>query len=70
MDGVVSVFVGVLIAVTVQEPLPTVLALTIGKLFAGAFSMGSAEFLSTKSGVDFSKGERKREEWECNNFLV
>lgn len=44
------------------------LSLTLAKLFAGAFSMGAGELVSSKAEVDYAKGERAREAWECNNF--
>jgi VIT1/CCC1 family predicted Fe2+/Mn2+ transporter len=69
MDGLVSVFVGALIAVITGQMLSTVLALTLGKLFAGAFSMGAGEFMSTKAEVDYAQSERQREMWECDNFI-
>ncbi len=69
MDGLVSVFVGALIAVITGNTIAVVLALTLGKLFAGAFSMGAGEFMSSKAEVDYATGERKREEWECENFI-
>lgn len=68
MDGVVSVFVGALIAVVVGEPLLVILSLTLAKLFSGAFSMGSAQLISSLAEVDYAKGERARETWECENF--
>lgn len=58
----------VLIAVVTNQPLQTVLALTLGKLFAGALSMGAGGLLSTKAEVDYALGERKREKWELENF--
>jgi VIT1/CCC1 family predicted Fe2+/Mn2+ transporter len=30
--------------------------------------MGAGGFMSTKAEVDYARGERKREEWECENF--
>jgi VIT1/CCC1 family predicted Fe2+/Mn2+ transporter len=69
MDGLVSVFVGALIAVITGQPLTTILALTLGKLFAGAFSMGAGEYMSSKAEVDYATGERRREQWECENFI-
>eukprot|EP00008_Paramoeba_atlantica_P009001 CAMPEP_0201476956 /NCGR_PEP_ID=MMETSP0151_2-20130828/2084_1 /ASSEMBLY_ACC=CAM_ASM_000257 /TAXON_ID=200890 /ORGANISM="Paramoeba atlantica, Strain 621/1 / CCAP 1560/9" /LENGTH=275 /DNA_ID=CAMNT_0047857523 /DNA_START=795 /DNA_END=1622 /DNA_ORIENTATION=+ len=69
LDGIVSIFVGVLVAVLAGEnTLAAVLGVTFSKLFAGAFSMGVGEMLSTKAEVDYAKGERAREEWELANF--
>merc|ERR1711991_9129 len=68
MDGLVSVFLAVLIPVVTLEALPVVLSMALAKLFAGAFSMGIGELLSTKAEVDYARGERARETWECENF--
>ena len=69
LDGVVSIFVGVLVSVVAgQRAVAVVLALSISKLFAGAFSMGVGDMLSTKAEVDYAKGERRREAWELENF--
>ena len=59
MDGLVSVFLAVLIGVVTQvgdgggrsDTLLIVLSLALAKLFAGAFSMGVGELLSTKAEV-------------------
>ena len=45
-----------------------ILSVTLAKVFAGAFSMGVGEFMSTKSEADYASGERGREEWELLNF--
>ena len=69
VDGVVSIFVGVLVSVVAgQHAIAVVMALSLSKLFAGAFSMGVGDALSTKAEVDYAKGERKRERWELQNF--
>ena len=69
LDGVVSIFVGVLVSVVAgQHAVAIVLALSISKLFAGAFSMGVGDMLSTKAEVDYARGERRREAWELENF--
>jgi hypothetical protein len=60
--------VGTLIAVVTNEPLTVILSLSLAKLFAGAFSMGAGALLSSWAEVDYAKGERKREQWECENF--
>eukprot|EP01119_Soliformovum_irregulare_P010953 TRINITY_DN2704_c0_g1_i1.p1 TRINITY_DN2704_c0_g1~~TRINITY_DN2704_c0_g1_i1.p1 ORF type:complete len:199 (+),score=23.96 TRINITY_DN2704_c0_g1_i1:271-867(+) len=45
-----------------------VLILGIAKLLAGAISMGVGDFLATDAQVDLVKRERKREEWEFDNY--
>jgi len=69
LDGIVSVFVTVASVSGASIPLGVILILGLAKLFAGSISMGVGDWLSTRAEVDFAKGERKREKWECDNFL-
>eukprot|EP01137_Pigoraptor_chileana_P000281 Opistho-2@36202 len=45
-----------------------ILAIGVAKLFAGGFSMGVGDWLSTRADIDFIKAERKRELWELTNY--
>ena len=45
------------------------LILGLAKLFAGGISMGIGDWLATDAEVDLAKRERRREEWECENYL-
>lgn len=46
-----------------------VLIMGIANLFADGISMGMGDFLSSRAEMQFEKAERKREEWECDNYL-
>lgn len=41
----------------------------IAKLVSGALAMGIGDYMSTKARVELTKMERKRELWECENYL-
>ena len=41
----------------------------LANLVADGISMGFSDYASTKSELEYIKGERKREEWEVDNFL-
>jgi len=69
LDGIVSVFVAVSAVSGSNVNIVFVLILGIAKLLAGAISMGVGDWLSTDASVDVAKKERKREEWEVNNFM-
>jgi len=71
LDGIVSVFVAVA-AVSGSNSasgVGLVLILGLAKLIAGGISMGVGDWLSTDAEVDIAKSERKREEWEVDNYL-
>jgi len=78
LDGIVSVFVAVAAvngthgsgsSQSASKAVLLVLALGIAKLLAGAISMGLGDWLSTAAEVDMAKLERRREEWETDNFI-
>jgi VIT1/CCC1 family predicted Fe2+/Mn2+ transporter len=54
---------------TGNVPMFYVLIIGIAKLISGAISMGIGDYLSSKAEVDLIQLERKREMWECENFL-
>lgn len=68
-DGIVSVFVTVAAVSGSNFGIGLVLVLGLAKLFAGALSMGVGDWLATDAEVDMAARERKREEWECENYL-
>jgi len=69
LDGIVSVFVAVAAVAGANIGVTVILALGAAKLLAGAISMGVGDWLSTDASVDVAKRERKREEWEVDNFM-
>jgi len=69
LDGIVSVFVTVAAVSGSNIGIGLVLVLGLAKLFAGAISMGIGDWLSTEAEVDMAKIERKREEWEVDNYV-
>jgi hypothetical protein len=47
----------------------TILILGAANLVADGLSMGVGDFLSSKAENDFKILERRRELWECENYL-
>ena len=45
-----------------------VIILGLANLFADGFSMAVGNYLSSKSDIEFAQKERKREEWEVENY--
>eukprot|EP01136_Pigoraptor_vietnamica_P044191 Opistho-1_new@20612 len=68
LDGLVSIFVSVVSVVGTNASIHVILAIGVAKLFAGGFSMGVGDWLSTRADIDFIKSERKRELWELTNY--
>jgi len=69
LDGIVSVFVSVAAVAGGSSPSSIVLILGLAKLLAGAISMGVGDWMATAADVDHAKVERKREIWECDNYM-
>jgi len=69
LDGIISVFVTIAAGSGSDIGIGLALALGLAKLFAGGISMGVGDWLATDAEVDMAKRERKREEWECENFI-
>jgi len=69
LDGIVSVFVTVAATSGTSQTAVLVLILGIAKLIAGAISMGVGDWLSTGAEVTMAKRERRREEWETDNYI-
>ncbi len=47
----------------------TILILGVANLIADAISIGLGDYISSKAEDDVIVGERKREEWEIENYL-
>jgi len=69
LDGLVSVFVSVAAVAGGQAGITIVIVLGLAKLFAGAISMGVGDWMATAADVDQAVAERKRETWECDNYI-
>jgi len=70
MDGLVSVFVSVAaVAGGGSAGVSVLIVLGLAKLLAGAISMGVGDWLATKAEVEHAVIERKRENWECENYI-
>ncbi len=68
MDGILTSFAVVAGAAGGKLPTPVVLVLGFSNIFADALSMGVGEFLSSKAENEWILSERKREEWEFENY--
>eukprot|EP01080_Neovahlkampfia_damariscottae_P001947 gene1947-1455_t len=69
MDGVSSIFVTVATVFSGNAGMTVVLIIGFAKLMSGAISMGIGDFMASKAELDLIAIERKRELWECENFL-
>lgn len=69
LDGITTVFVSVATIYSSDVSILTVLIIGIAKLLSGSISMGVGDFMSSKAELDLIRQERKRELWECENFL-
>jgi len=69
LDGIVSVFVSVAAVAGGHSPYSIVLILGLAKLLSGAISMGVGDWMATAADVDHAKLERRRETWECDNYI-
>jgi VIT1/CCC1 family predicted Fe2+/Mn2+ transporter len=69
MDGITSVFVTVATIFSGNILMSVVLIIGLAKLVSGAIAMGVGDFMSSKAEMELIRVERKRELWECENFL-
>ncbi len=67
-DGIVTTFALVAAAAGASLSPLVVVILGLANLFADGFSMGASNFLSLRSKREFAKFERRKEEWEVDNF--
>merc|ERR1712232_1407882 len=68
LDGILTSFVIVAGAAGGGLSSKVVLILGFSNIFADALSMGVGEFLSSKANNEWILSEKKREEWEMNNY--
>lgn len=68
LDGILTSFAIVAGAAGGGLPPTVVLVLGFSNIFADALSMGVGEFLSSKATNEWILSERRREEWEMENY--
>mmetsp|Transcript_12559 Transcript_12559/g.19450 ORF Transcript_12559/g.19450 Transcript_12559/m.19450 type:complete len:333 (-) Transcript_12559:89-1087(-) len=68
LDGILTSFA--IVAGSAGGSLPTTVVLILGfsNIFADALSMGVGEFLSSKAENEWILSERRREQWEMDNY--
>ena len=67
-DGIVTAFAVVSAAAGAALSPGVVIILGFANLLADGFSMGASNFLSLRSGKEFVRMQRGKEEWEVENF--
>ncbi|KAL7485268.1 hypothetical protein ACHAW6_010874 [Cyclotella cf. meneghiniana] len=68
LDGILTSFAIVAGAAGGKMPVPVVLVLGFSNIFADALAMGVGEFLSSKAENEWILSERRRENWEMENY--
>ncbi|KAL7547454.1 hypothetical protein ACHAWF_011739 [Thalassiosira exigua] len=68
LDGILTSFAIVAGAAGGSMPVPVVLVLGFSNIFADALAMGVGEFLSSKAENEWILSERRRENWELENY--
>jgi len=68
LDGILTSFAIVAGAAGGALAVPVVLVLGFSNIFADALAMGVGEFLSSKAENEWILSERKRENWEMENY--
>jgi len=68
LDGIITTFAVVAGVAGAALSSGIVLILGFANLFADGLSMAIGDFLSTKSEQEYHKAERKREQWEADNY--
>lgn len=68
LDGILTSFAIVAGAAGGSMPVPVILVLGFSNIFADALAMGVGEFLSSKAENEWILSERRRENWEMENY--
>jgi VIT1/CCC1 family predicted Fe2+/Mn2+ transporter len=68
LDGIITTFAVVSGVVGAQLEARVILILGIGNLLADGFSMGTGDYLSTKSEREYYDREARRQAWEIEQF--
>jgi len=69
LDGVITTFASVSAIAGAGLAVGVIIIVGLANLFADGISMGLGDYLSSVAEREFEKMERKREEWECENYL-
>ena len=68
LDGIITTFAVVAGVAGASLSTSTVLILGFANLIADGLSMAVGDYLSTKAEIEYAENERKREEWEVENY--
>ncbi len=69
LDGIITTFALITSGIGADISKTQILILGLAQIFADGFSMGFGEYLSSESERKYYDSEKKREYWECNNYL-
>lgn len=69
LDGIITTFAVVAGVAGASLSVGIILILGFANLLGDGISMAIGDYLSTKSEKEYHSSERKREEWETNNYL-
>eukprot|EP00003_Mantamonas_plastica_P022785 TRINITY_DN3948_c0_g1_i1.p1 TRINITY_DN3948_c0_g1~~TRINITY_DN3948_c0_g1_i1.p1 ORF type:complete len:281 (-),score=88.97 TRINITY_DN3948_c0_g1_i1:23-865(-) len=69
LDGIITTFAVVSAVAGGNLSLSVVLILGFANLIADGISMGLGDYISTRAEIDYAEMERRREAWECEQFL-
>lgn len=69
LDGIITVFAVVASIAGAGLDVSVVIIMGVASLLADGISMGMGDYLSSKAESDYTSEERKRELWECENYI-
>jgi len=69
LDGIITVFAVVASIAGAGLDVSVVIIMGVASLLADGISMGMGDYLSSKAENDYTSEERKREMWECENYI-
>lgn len=69
LDGIITTFAIISASAGAGFGTDVILLMGFANLIADGISMGFGDFLSSQAELDYALNERKREEWEVDNYL-
>lgn len=69
LDGIITTFAVVASIAGARLDTGIVIIMGFASLIADGISMGMGDFLSSRAENDYTNEERKREAWECDNYI-